>query len=540
MYVLGINGGLRPGHSEISAALIHNGRVVSAIEEERLNRIKHTAFQLPELSIHFVLNYQKITMHDVDYIASHGITRGDGYVKQLKDFIEGNFGYCPPIEMVHHHDAHSASTYYASGFDEAMIISMDASGDSCSTELSVGKGKNIDVIERYERQNSVGIFYSMITQYCGFERSSGEYKLMGLSSYGNGKKFDFNDILRFENGKIFFNTDYIKPIIPSQPQVHKQEFSFSEKLVEKFGKHRMKTEPITQRYKDIAASCQQQLEKVVIELVTNFHETTGLRKLCLAGGVALNCVVNQRLMNLEFIDDIYIQPASGDSGISLGAAYLVAKKHDCVLYPMETIYLGPEYSNDIIKSSLDTLRVSYEYVDDPDLVAADRVSQNKVVGWFQGKMELGPRALGNRSILANPMNSSMKDIVNQKIKFRESFRPFCPSVLEEEFEDYFSGKKKTSPHMTITYDVKESAIEKIPAVTHVDNTARIQTVNKIQNELFYNYLLALKKIIGIGVSLNTSFNISNQPIVNTPIEAISTFFGTGMDCLVIGNYLLEK
>jgi len=245
-------------------------------------------------------------------------------------------------------------------------------------------------------------------------------------------------------------------------------------------------------------------------------------------------------MNLDYLDDIYVQPASNDQGVAIGAAYLVARKHGIKIHSMDSVYLGPSYTNEEIKKVLEVVNVKYSFEENPALYAAKKVGDNKVIGWFQGRMEIGPRALGNRSILANASNPEMKDLINQKIKFRDSFRPFCPSVLEEDSEKFFVGKKRISPHMTINYDVDESVIKKIPSVVHVDQTARIQTVNKNQNEMYYKFLSYLKEIIGVGVCLNTSFNVNNEPIVNTPREAIATFFGSGMDCLVIGNYILEK
>lgn len=540
MYILGISGGIRLGYHDIGAALLKDGKLVAAVEEERLNRIKHSPNQLPQLSIKSVLESEGISIKDVDIIASHGITWGEVFEDVLKNYFEGEFGYCPSIERAHHHDGHAASAFYASDFDEAIILTMDGSGDGISMEWAIGKGQDMEVIERFERPNSLGIFYSMITQYCGFTRDRDEYKLMGLSSYGDRKKFDFSDVIYFEQGKLILNQEYIKEIKPKNPQPTRQEMIFSQKLIDKFGPKRFKDEPLTEHFQDIAASAQAHVENIIIKIIEFLHKKTGLRNLCLAGGVALNCAANLKIMNLDYLDDIYVQPASNDEGVAIGVAYLIARKHGIKIQPMDSVYLGPEYTNEEIKKILDVLNVKYSYEENPSLYAAQKVSENKVIGWFQGRMEIGPRALGNRSILANPTHPDMRDIVNQKIKFRDSFRPFCPSVLEEDINRFFVGKKKIAPHMTINYDVTELAKEKIPSVVHVDNTARIQTVNKNQNELYYKFLSHLKEITGIGVCLNTSFNVNNEPIVNTPREAVATFFGSGMDCLVIGNYILEK
>jgi carbamoyltransferase len=275
-------------------------------------------------------------------------------------------------------------------------------------------------------------------------------------------------------------------------------------------------------------------------MVEEFHRRTGLRKLRLAGGVALNCVANQKLMNLDCIDDLYIQPAAGDAGVALGAAMLLSAQLGVLPQPMENAYLGEAFTAAEIEEEIANSGLSYEVTDDPAGFAAEQVGQNRVVGWFQGRAEFGPRALGSRSILGNPTHPDMDDIINRKIKFRESFRPFCPSVLEEDAAQHFDGAQAISPYMTITYDVKPESRELLPAVTHVDGTARIQTVNETQNPLFYRYLQRLKDEIGCGVTLNTSFNRKDEPIVNTPRDAIATFYGSGLDALVIGNYVVTK
>ena len=540
MIVLGINGGVRLGYQDISAALVINGKLVAAVEEERLNRIKHSAGQLPQKAIQYVLAAAGVNIKDVDYVASHGETWGDSYQKILEGYFKFNFGFCPPVVRIHHHDAHAASAYFASGFENAMILTLDSSGDGISTQLSTGKGNQIKVIERLPRPVSLGMFYSLISQYCGFTRDRDEYKLMGLSSYGNRHKYDLSWLLPVKDGCFALNTAYIKEILPGEPQPTRQEMMFSEKLLSKLGPCRRPEQALTQHYKDIAAAAQQQLETAIIELVTNFHNKTGLRKICLAGGVALNCVANQQIMNLPFIDEIYVQPASGDAGISLGAAYLVSAQNGQSIKPMGMPYSGPEFTNNEIENALKICGLPLNKTDNPAIWAAKQVAGNKVIGWFQGKMEFGPRALGARSILANPTQKRMQEIVNRKIKFRESFRPFCPSIMESESGSYFKGKQKSAPCMTITYEALPFAVENIPAVVHVDKTARIQTLNEIQNPLYYAFLKELQKENGHPVSLNTSFNRNNEPIVHSPIDAISTFYGSGMDALVMGNYILEK
>lgn len=539
MYILGINGGVRPGYQDISAVLMQGGKVLAAIEEERLNRIKFSPGQLPEKAIEWVLQYAGITIKDVGLIASHGSTWGEEYASKLKGYFEFNFGYCPPIEFVHHHMAHAASTFYPSGFDKAMVITYDGSGDGVATQLAVGDGTSITVKERISRPHSLGIFYSMFTQYCGFKRDSDEYKLMGLAPYGNPLAFDFSGILNTDNGLYTMDDSLLKPIPAGQSQPTRQEMMFSNKLIALLGSHRVKGQTVNQHYMDVAASAQLTLENVIIKTVTSFHKQTGLRKLCIAGGVALNCLVNQKLMNLPFIDALYVCPASSDAGVSLGAAMYAAVQNGFRIEPYDNVFWGPGFNNDAVKETLDATGVRYTEVT-PDVTAANLVAQDKVVAWFQGRMEFGPRALGARSILANPCNSAMKDLLNKKIKFRESFRPFCPSVTEKFSTRYFKGKNPVSPYMTITYDVLPEKASLIPAVTHVNNTARIQTVNENQNALYFSMLNHFATISGHPVVVNTSFNTNNEPIVCSPSDALASFYKSGIDALIIGNFLIHK
>lgn len=540
MKILGINGGVRMGYQDTSAALVIDGKLMAAVEEERLNRIKHAPGQLPEWSIRNVLASEGLDIHDIDAVASHGSTWGDTYEEVLRGYFTHSFGHCPKIVRVHHHDAHAASAFFASGFNEAMVLTMDSSGDGVSTQLAAGSGSCIRTLERFERPDSLGMFYSLITQFCGFVRDRDEYKLMGLAAYGDPERFEFDWLLTPNSGRYALNPIYFKEVKPGQPQGTRQEMMFSERLTERLGPRRLPHAPLTQFYMDVAAGAQRQLETTAIALVNRLHRRTGLTKLCLAGGVALNCVANGKLMNLEFIDDIYVQPGSSDAGISVGAALWVAAANGDRPLPVPDAYLGPSFSNQDIESALKITQLTAEPVDDPAAVAADRIAADKIVGWFQGRMEFGPRALGSRCILASALNPGMKDILNHKIKFRESFRPFCPSVREEDFDDYFVGKQKSAPYMTINYAVKPSVAATIPSVTHVDYTARIQTVGGERHPRYRRLLERLRELTGHGICLNTSFNVNNQPIVTTPLDAISTFYGSGMDCLVIGNYMLEK
>lgn len=529
------------GYQDISAVLLKDGKIIAAIEEERVSRVKHAPHQLSEEAITEVLDIAGIDVTDVDIVATHGETWGDDYQHALEGYFKDTFGHTPTIKRYHHHTCHGASAYYASGFDEALVISIDGSGDGVCTQVCSAKGGNMEVLSRMSRPNSLGIFYSVITQYCGFVKDSGEYKLMGLSSYGDGSKVDMSPLLQLTNkGQYEFDTKYLVKIEPGQPQPSRQQAFFSKELLDLLGPNRTKSMKLDQRFMDIAASAQSKLEEALLHVAKYYVELTGIKKICLAGGVALNCVANQKLMDSGIADEIFVQPASSDAGISLGAAWLAAHDEGFAIPAPEHVYWGRTFSNEQIKDTLEQLNVPFQYVEDPALAAAEAISQGKVVGWFQGGDEFGPRALGCRSILANPTDPGMQSRVNLKIKFRESFRPFCPSVLEEDSHLYFEGAQAIAPYMTITYKVKPEAQKQLPAITHVDGTARIQTVNEKQNARYYKLLQYLKQLNGHGVTMNTSFNRNNEPIVHSPIDAVSAFYGCGMDVLVIGNFILSK
>lgn len=541
MKILGISGGFRQGYQDVTACLVVNGEVIAAIEEERLNRIKFSAGRLPYLSVFEVLKIGGLTFSDLDFIAFHGSTWGDEIQPRLEDYFKQHFGLCSPLLRFHHHDCHAASTYYASGFDKATVITLDNSGDGISLQIMKGENGKLELIERFSRPDSLGLFYQAITQYCGFVKDSDEYKVMGLSSYGNRNAFDFSWLIDFKNGKLEINKEYIVIPQPGAPSLHKDEMAFTDAFIKRMGApRRLPKSVMTDFYKDVAASAQKHFEDVLLKIAQYYMEQTGFSKLCLAGGAALNCVANQKLMNATFVDDIFIQPAAGDAGIALGAAWLCSEKMDVLPQSTQHTYFGTRYSNAYIEEVLKISGVSYQLLKDVAADAAREIASNKVVGWFQGAMEFGPRALGSRSILANATNPAMQEIVNSKIKFRESFRPFCPSVLEEDAALYFDGKQLISPYMTITYDVKKEARQQIPSVTHVDGTARIQTVNQKQNPGFYNLLSELKKLTGHGVVMNTSFNLSHEPIVSSPRDAIATFFASGMDVLYLGGFKIVK
>ncbi len=541
VYILGINGGVRPGYQDIAAVLMCNGKVVAAIEEERLNRIKHDAGHLPVLSVKEVLRIAGISIQDVGVVGFHGSTWHAGIDETVRQHFENYFGYCPPVKRYHHHTCHAASAYYASGFNQALIITVDGSGDAVSTQVMIGKNGSMELLFAYERPQSLGFFYSMITQLCGFTRDGDEYKLMGLAAFGNAANFKLDNILEVNDGGYRLNTDYMAAVLPGQPAPGRYEMAYSEKLCDETGLKRRFTKDITQRYKDLAASAQLQLEKALLQLVKKYVAETGIRKVCLAGGVALNCLANQKIEALEEVESLFIQPAANDAGISLGAAYLAGIEAGLTAFSAQThTYLGNEFTNEEVLEALNNCRE--EAAQPASIVndAAALLNAGKVLGWFQGKMEFGPRALGNRSILANPSTTGIQQTVNHKIKFREGFRPFGASVLQEDFHTYFEAKCDEAPYMTKVFKVKNEYKELLAGVTHVDGTCRVQTVNRAQNELYYDLIAAFKKQSDFGVLLNTSFNLNHEPIVCTPREAIASYHASGLDALFMGNYKLIR
>lgn len=540
-FILGINGGVRPGYQDISAVLMQNGKVIAAIEEERLNRVKHTAGHLPILSVKEVLNIAGVDMKEVAMVAFHGSTWQQQIEAVLQSHFENYFGYCPPIRRYHHHDCHAASAYYPSGFDEALVITIDGSGDGVSTQMAIGKNGKLAVLHRYERPQSLGMFYAMMTQFCGFIRDADEYKLMGLAAYGDAQKFDLSDVLQIDEQGYYLNESYMAEIVPGQPAPSRHEMLFSKRLEQLVQTKRRTAKEIDETYKHLAAAAQHQLEQALVALVKKYVKETGIRNVCLAGGVALNCLANQKIEALNEVDELFVQPASSDAGISLGAAYLASLENGVSHFEKQThTFFGNEFSAAEIADTLERCNLKFTVDDNFIETAATALVANKVIGWFQGKMEFGPRALGNRSILANPAAPDIQQTVNHKIKFREGFRPFGASVLEEDFHEFFEAKCNNAPYMTKVFFVKEKYRELLKGVTHADGTCRVQTINRSQNSVYYDLISTFKRKAGFGVLLNTSFNLSHEPIVASPREAVASFFASGMDELFIGNCRLKK
>lgn len=574
-YILGINA----YHGDSSAALIKDGKLIAALEEERVKRVKHWA-GFPLESVKFCLDYAGISIKDVDHIAigrdpqAHLLNKfffvlknrpkidflfdrlkNRGKVKSLREEFASVFNIRPEeikaeIHNIEHHKAHLASAFFVSPFDKAAILSIDGMGDFSSTVWGTGDGNRINVSGHVFYPHSLGFIYTAITQYLGFWKWGDEYKVMGLSAFGKPVYLDkMRELIKIKKAGMFeLNLDYfihhkvgskMEAWAGGEPVTGQL---FSDKFVSEFGPIRKKDEPVTEHHKNIAASVQALYEEIFFYILNNLYNQTKLENLCFVGGSAQNSLANGKILKNSKFKDIYIPPAGYDAGIAVGAAFYVWNQ---VLnqprgFLMDSAYWGPEYDNHEIMKALKQNGLKAEMFNEEDLVkkTAEFLADSKVVGWFQGRTEWGPRALGNRSILANPCNQKMKDILNLKIKKRESFRPFAPAILEEEVINYFEEKYPV-PFMEKVYLVREEKRKLMPAVVHVDGTGRLQTVNKEISPLYYRLIKKFGEITGVPILINTSFN-ENEPIVNKPEEAIACFLRTDMDVLVLGNYIVTR
>jgi carbamoyltransferase len=542
MYILGINGGLRAGYRDTSAVLLHEGRVVAAVEEERLNRIKHAPGQLPDRAITEVLDLAGIRMQDVGIVATHGSTWGEAWPAAVREYLRFRWGHAPELAIYAHHNCHAASSYYASGYAECLILTTDGSGDGVSTALWRGRGQAIKLLRKWSRPQSLGLFYSLITQLCGFTRDSDEYKLMGLAPYGDPEAVDLSWLLATEPGNYQLDPRALPELPAGAAQPTVQQPVFTPWLVDKLGPARLKGAPITDRERNLAAAAQHRLTQALFNLVQPVLQETGLRHLCLAGGVALNCAANGVLYQQLPLQGLYVPPVASDAGISLGAAYLAAQEAGFIPQPLTTAQTGRAWGAAEIREVLEAcnLESMAREVSQPALVAAQHILAGKTVGWFQGAAELGPRALGARSLLARANDPHMKERINAQVKFRESFRPFCPSLRSEDAAALFNGLRQSFPYMTVALPGQPSAVNRWMGAYHVDGTARLQTVAVGENALFHELLTHVAQAEGQGVVLNTSLNRAGEPMVYHPREALSTFFGSGMEVLVLGNFVLEK
>jgi carbamoyltransferase len=556
--------------------------LVAAVEEERFNRIKHCA-GFPSQAVKYCLDIAGIKPEELTHIAVARDPKANldkkllyalkipqmalrrmapqGKFANIKEDVARALDVDPaklPAEVnrVEHHKAHLASSFFVSGFDEAALLSVDGLGDFASTMWGRGQDNTISVGGAIAFPHSLGFYYTAITQYLGFWKYGDEFKVMGLASYGEPEfAEEFARIVRLNgNGKPGFNLDldyFVHHKVGSQitweegsPVIGKL---FSDHLEQRLGKARQAGADVTRRHENIASSLQRQLENSVLHLLNQVHKQSGSKKLCLAGGVAFNCVANGLIFDRTPFEQVYIQPAAGDSGLAVGAAYYVY--HQVLGQPrsfvMNHAYWGPEFTESQIRAALDARLINddaFRVVELSSEVLAQetaaRIAEGKIVGWFQGRLEFGPRALGNRSIVADPRRTNMKDILNRRIKHREPFRPFAPSILEERVGEYFDHSHP-SPFMLMTYRVRPEMQDRIPAPTHVDGTGRLQTVNPDQNPRYYQLIQEFDRLTGVPVVLNTSFN-ENEPVVCTPTEAIECFLRTNMDVLSIGNFLVEK
>ena len=592
--------GLSCYYHDSAAALLKNGEIVAAAQEERFSRKKHDS-GFPSNAINYCLKSQNIFIDDIDQIIYYEkplltferlletylevsprgiksfIVAMQVWVKEklfIKNDLKKNIqklninntktkSKIPELLFSEHHLSHAAAAFYPSPFNDAAILCMDGVGEWATTSAWKGLTNKIEPLWEINFPHSLGLLYSAFTYYCGFKVNSGEYKLMGLAPYGKALYVDEikdNLIDIKEDGSFKLDMSYFK--------YHRGFRMTGRKFHNLFGKKpRQPEEKLCQFHMDIAASIQLVTEEIVLKLAKSLRQETGMKNLCLAGGVALNCVANGKLLKAKIFDNIWIQPASGDAGSALGAALTVwfqkNKKNRNALISdgMKGAYLGPEFSNEDIVDYLKKVNAPFHSLSDNDLfkILANELDNGKVIGWFNGRMEFGPRALGNRSIIGDPRNQRMQSIMNLKIKFRESFRPFAPSILEEDLNSQFEINTK-SPYMLLVSPIKKElctpmsendeqlfGIDKlniprsiIPAITHVDYSARVQTVSKKTNERFYNLISAFKKKTGCPTIVNTSFNVRGEPIVCTPQDAYRCFMRTEMDILVMQNQILFK
>jgi len=537
MIVLGLHGGVTVGQHEPAAALAINGRIVAACEEERYLRIKSAYGHLPYYAIKACLKMANIRFEDIDLVVTPGITYDD-FAERMRDYLRHNFGSCPKLERVHHHKAHLASAFYASGLEESLCLSLDAAGDGASGMLAYATRKDgIRILEELPTENSLGYFYTLMTYYLGFADGD-EYKVMGLAPYGK-PSVDLSRMIRPSKGGWVFDWSFVRSEPPPRSPF---EPLYSSAVAKLLGQpNRTPGGAMTDYYRDVARSTQHMTEECVLRLVHELQaRVPNSRNLCYAGGLALNCSVNRRLVYSRKFDNVYVSPVSSDRGLAIGCAYLGAVMSSNQPWQLWDAYLGSSYSNEEIRKELSANGCGFEEIHDPAEVGASLIADSKIVGWFQGRSEAGARALGNRSIIASARDEKMRDLVNARIKYREEFRPFAPSVLQEESEEYFRTEGADHSYMCFTCDVHPNVADTIRAVVHVDGTARVQSVRSSNNEIYYDLIRKYKQKTGTPVILNTSYNLKGQPIVETPRDALMTFYGCGLDALIMGNFVVRK
>ncbi len=586
MYILGISA----FYHDSAACLVKDGEILSAVQEERFTRKKHD-HNFPQKAIEFCLKDAGINTEQLDLVAFYDkpflkferlletyltyapvgiksfIKAMPLWIKEklwMKEMIKDKLGYSGKFIFPEHHESHAASAFYPSPYNKAAILTMDGVGEWTSTSYGIGDGNDIQLLADIKFPHSLGLLYSALTFYTGFKVNSGEYKVMGLAPYGEPKykQLIYDHLIDVKaDGSFRMNMDYFN---------YCQGLTMTNKKFNKLfgGPPREPESNLTQKEMDIARSLQEVTEEIVLKLGTHVYKETGLKNLCLAGGVALNCVANGRLLREGPFENIWIQPAAGDAGGALGAALIGWYKYhnkprttNDKTDSQKGSYLGPKFSEDEIQSFIKSKKLSAKKYSDDELIetVANMIASEKVIGWFDGKMEFGPRALGSRTIIGDARSPKMQATMNIKIKFREGFRPFAPSVIYEKVSEYFEIEKE-SPYMLLTADIKKErripmtddeekkwGIDKlnvvrsnIPAITHVDYSARLQTVHKETNPRYHKLISKFEEKTGCAVIINTSFNVRGEPIVCTPADAYKCFMRTDMDYLVLGNYILNK
>ena len=589
--------GISAFYHDSAACIILDGKIVAAAQEERFTRIKHDS-QYPKNAVEFVLSYANLKLSDLDHIVffekpflkferlleTYVAFAPKGFVqfskamptwlkdklfqkKQLMNHLKQHDGKFTDEKKLHfseHHLSHAASAFFPSPFEEAIVLTADGVGEWATTTVAIGSGNSLEIKKEIHFPHSLGLLYSAFTYYTGFKVNSGEYKLMGLAPYGEPKYFD---IIRSKlidikpDGTFRLDQNYFDYATGLKMTSSKFNILFGQK------ERNSKFEELTQFHMDIAASIQKITEEIMLKLSKSLRNEFKIKNLCMAGGVALNCVANGKILKEKIFDNIWVQPASGDAGGSLGAALaywhleLMKDREIIKSDSMEGSYLGPEYNQDYIERELNDIGAKYEKLKDDEIyeMTTECLIKGDAVGWFQGRMEFGPRALGARSILGDPRSEYMQKNLNLKVKYRESFRPFAPSVLESEAIKWFDIEK-TSPYMLMVANVKKDKVIKmndeeeklfgieklnikrstVPAITHVDYSARIQTVNQNTNQRYYNLISKFNEKTGCPILINTSFNVRGEPIVCTPQDAYRCFMRTEMDVLVLENQLLYK
>jgi carbamoyltransferase len=556
MNILGISYSMH----ESAACLVQDGELRFACAEERLSKTKQDA-SFPVRAIQTALDFADICADDVDHVAIGWSKPGASEWHNSKLMLTGKWPLCRTrlertflhamkqwrhrggtldyrrafgqprhrIHFINHHLAHALSAFSLSGFDESAVLVIDGRGAREATTLWHAKNGQIRLLEEYQYPNSLGVFYAGITKMLGFKPLSDEWKVMGLASYGE-PTVDLSPLIqvgeesyRVDGRRFFGRTD------------------FDRTGLEPVTGPRRNGEELNQKHKDLAHSAQRECEKAMMALLRRVTRLSDSRRLCLSGGVALNCKANGELLRSGLIDEIYIQPAAGDDGACIGAAYAVYQElgQRIPSYPIGHSYLGTEYSNEEIESVLRVYKLNFCAIEDPSKVAAYLLSQNALIGWYQGRMEFGPRALGNRSILADARYPENRDRVNEAVKFRENWRPFAPSVLEEKGHLYFKDFRST-PYMILSFWATDEGRRRIPAVVHVDGSCRVQSITKVSNPKYHALVSEFERLTGIAAVMNTSFNLKGDAIVESPKDAVETFYTSGLDYLMIGNFLVGK